>query len=135
MAGIRLDDGTLETPSKGFGKGMRRILFAPGCVTDARLPNVQARITTLYGPVSVSWANASNTLHMDIVVPPDATARVVVPPHVGGGPQHVAISEAQGGLFWANGKHAHALDGIEGKHVDGAVSIYVGSGSYSFQAK
>jgi hypothetical protein len=55
VAGLRLADGSLEAPDHGFyGRGFKKALFAPGCVTDARLPSVAVRITSTYGPIAAS---------------------------------------------------------------------------------
>ena len=47
VAGIRLDDGSLEAPDHAvYGKGWRNVLFAPGCVTDKSW-----MVNTAVGPV------------------------------------------------------------------------------------
>merc|ERR1712232_1389974 len=79
VAGLRLNDGSLEVPNEAYGKGWSQILFASGCVTDPRLPAVQARVSTLYGVVSSSWANRTNKLAMSITLPPNTAAEVRVP--------------------------------------------------------
>lgn len=64
-AGLRLADGTLEAPDhEYYGKGWKKALFAPGCVTDARLPSAAVRLTTTYGPIQAAWAKNASTLTM-----------------------------------------------------------------------
>jgi hypothetical protein len=54
VLGLRLADGTIDTPDHAvYGKGFKKVLFAPGCVTDARLPSSTGRITTIFGPIEV----------------------------------------------------------------------------------
>ena len=75
VAGLRLDDGSLDQPSKTYGAGFSRVLFAPGCVTDRRLTSVAARVTSLFGPIAVSWAivqhqpSATTMLNLTITLP------------------------------------------------------------------
>lgn len=134
VAGLRLDDGIPGKATAGYGRGWRNVLFAPGCVTDHRIPNAQARITSLQGPLSASWANASGALHMNISLPPDVTARVVFPPHVGR-----TITELITGVeVWRNDKllSSAARCAVRGT-VDhtGSVTLDVGSGNYAFVAQ
>jgi alpha-L-rhamnosidase len=142
VAGLRLDDGTLQKPTLGYGQGWRRVLFSPGCVTDPRLPAVQARVSSMYGPIEVSWANVSSTklrmanvsstkLRMSISLPPDANARVVIPSHVGKGPASVKVTEG-GVVIWQGGQARlpRGSVGIESVAVeDGCVTAHVGSGN------
>jgi alpha-L-rhamnosidase len=134
VAGLRLDDGTLAAPNANYGQGWKKILFAPGFVTDPRLPSAQARVTSVYGPIGVSWAYASGRLSMRIDVPIDVTARVMVPTVVGGGALQVTVSEG-GTDIWSHGKAAApGLPGITAAVVDGHVTLAIGSGSYVFAA-
>jgi len=133
VAGLRLDDGTLDAPSDGYAQGWSRVLFSPGCTTDPRLPAVQARVSTLHGPIGVSWANASNSLTMRISTPIDTLARVVIPAHVGGGPASVTVTEG-GTTVWSGGKPAGKWAG-HASVEDGSVTLRVGSGAFSFVAK
>eukprot|EP00912_Choanoflagellata_sp_UC4_P001823 UC4_evm1s1169 len=84
IAGIRLDDGSLDEPNNEYGMGWKRILFSPGCVVDSRLSSAHARITSPFGPVITSWANRSGKLQMNITVPVDVKARVQFPAHIKG---------------------------------------------------
>jgi hypothetical protein len=137
--GLRLDDGSLAAPSDGYGKGWRRVLFAPGCVTDPRLPSARARVTSLHGPIEVSWANASSKLLMNVMIPPDVIARVVVPSHVGGGAHKLRITES-GNVIWQNNQptsgQAYVVNTVvePGPDNSPSVVIRVGSGRWHFIA-
>lgn len=137
--GLRLDDGSLEAPSEGFGRGWRRALFAPGCTTDPRLPKATARITSMHGPIEVSWENASAKLHLDVSVPPDVQMRVVIPPHVGGGVSHVTVLEGESPIWMAGHSVSHSNVRIRASceafpPCPPAVEILVGSGQWHFVA-
>ena len=70
VAGLRLADGSLDAPDFNFyGKGYKKALFAPGCVTDARLPSVAARITSVYGAIEASWSKTASTQPVPWVEP------------------------------------------------------------------
>jgi alpha-L-rhamnosidase len=132
VAGIRLGDGTLETPSKDYGKGFKSTLFAPGCVTDPRLPSVTARITSLYGPIMASWTKASTTLAMALTLPTNTGGTVVFPAPIK--PATTTVTEG-GKTVWAANKFVSGVAGVlSGSVVDGVVTLEVGSGSYSFSA-
>jgi len=140
VAGLRLDDGTLGVPSDGYGKGWRRVRFAPGCVTDPRLPTAAARVSSPFGPIAVGWANQSagagtGTLAMTVSLPADVAGTVVVPPHVGGGPAAVTVTEGGACVWKAGAPCTPGAPGVAAAIVDGAVTLKIGSGSYAFAAR
>jgi alpha-L-rhamnosidase len=132
VAGIRLADGTLEKPSDSYGKGWKKALFAPGCVTDPRLPSVAVRVHTLFGPILANWHNQTTTLSMGIELPPNTAGIVVVPSSIS--PATTTVTE-NGQAVW---KDNHFVSGVSGvtsaEVVDGAINLQVGSGSYTFSA-
>ena len=132
VAGIRLADGTLTSPSETYGKGWKKALFAPGCVSDARLPSVTARVHTLFGPINASWHNQTTALTMDIELPPNTAGTVVIPPSI----KPATTTVAEGGkVVWKGGKFVIGVDGVtSGAVVDGAVTLEIGSGTYAFSA-
>lgn len=132
VAGIRLADGTLEKPTDSYGKGWEKALFAPGCVTDPRLPSVTARVHTLYGPISVSWHNHTTTLSMSIELPANTAGTVVVPASIN--PATTTVTE-NGKTVWSSNHFVSGVSGVTGgEAVDGAVNLEVLSGSYAFSA-
>jgi alpha-L-rhamnosidase len=134
VAGLRLADGSLEAPDHGFyGRGFKKALFAPGCVTDARLPSVAVRITSTYGPIAASWAKNGSTLIMALVLPANTCGEVVIPAPVLAGTS--AVTEA-GQVVWQHGAFVAAQgNGIRnGSAAADGIHFTVGSGSYSFTA-
>jgi alpha-L-rhamnosidase len=134
VAGLRLADGSLEAPDHGFyGRGFKKALFAPGCVTDARLPSVAVRITSTYGPIAASWAKNGSTLIMALVLPANTCGEVVIPAPVLAGTS--VVTEA-GQVVWQHGAFVAAQgNGIRnGSAAADGIHFTVGSGSYSFTA-
>ena len=138
VAGLRLDDGSLAAPNTNYGKGWRTILFAPGFISDPRLPSAQARVTSMYGPISTAWhaSAGGEAVTMVLSIPTDVSARVMVPASVGGGATKVTVMEGAGKVVWQGGKAAApGVPGIKATVVDGQVTLAVGAGTYSFDAK
>ena len=132
VAGIRLADGTLGKPSDTYGKGWKQALFAPGCVTDPRLPSVTARVHTLFGPIEASWHNQTTTLTMRIELPANTAGTVVIPPSIS--PATTTVTES-GKAVWSGNHFVNGVSGVTaGAVVDGALNLQVGSGSYEFSA-
>ena len=134
VAGLRLADVSLEAPDHGFyGRGFKKALFAPGCVTDARLPSVAVRITSTYGPIAASWAKNGSTLIMALVLPANTCGEVVIPAPVLAGTS--VVTEA-GQVVWQHGAFVAAQgNGIRnGSAAADGIHFTVGSGSYSFTA-
>merc|ERR1712228_590163 len=130
VAGLRLNDGSLETPNEAYGRGWSRVLFAPGCVTDPRLPAVKARITTMHGAVSSSRANQSDKIVMEISLPPNVVAEVRIPPNL---MPAKTIVEENGNEVWNGGRFISGVPGLHGGFVsDEAITLKLGSGSYHF---
>eukprot|EP00041_Stephanoeca_diplocostata_P036269 m.1315402 g.1315402 ORF g.1315402 m.1315402 type:complete len:265 (+) comp24835_c0_seq80:2954-3748(+) len=68
--GLRLNDGALSVPwppdqppfaGEQAGCGWRRVLFAPGCTWDPRLPSATGRVSTPFGPISAAWQNRTGS--------------------------------------------------------------------------
>ena len=132
VAGIRLADGTLAKPSDTYGKGWKQALFAPGCVTDPRLPSVTARVHTLFGPIEASWHNQTTALTMRIELPANTAGTVVIPPSIS--PATTTVTES-GKAVWSGNHFVNGVSGVTaGAVVDGALNLQVGSGSYEFSA-
>ena len=133
VAGLRLADGSPDAPDFEFyGKGFKKALFAPGCVTDARLPSVAARITSAYGPIEASWSKTTSTLTMAISLPPNTHGDIVLPAPVL--PENSVITES-GKKVWEHGRFIAVGNGVRNGSVaaDG-IHFAVGSGNYTFLA-
>lgn len=132
VAGLRLADGSLEAPNDLYGKGFKKALFAPGCVTDARLPSVAARITSIHGPIEASWSKNATTLAMSLSLPPNTCGDVVLPAPVR--PDSSTVTES-GKVVWQRGAFIAVGNGVRNASAaaDG-IHFAVGSGSYVFSA-
>ena len=132
VAGLRLADGSLEAPNDLYGKGFKKALFAPGCVTDARLPSVAARITSIHGPIEASWSKNATTLAMSLSLPPNTYGDVVLPAPVRSDSSTVTES---GKVVWQRGAFIAVGNGVRNASAaaDG-IHFAVGSGSYVFSA-
>ena len=133
VAGLRLADGSPDAPDFEFyGKGFKKTLFAPGCVTDTRLPSVAARITSVYGPIEASWSKTASTLTMVLSLPPNTCGDVVLPAPVL--PESSVITES-GKVVWQNGAFVAVGNGVRnGSAATDRIHFAVGSGSYTFLA-
>jgi hypothetical protein len=133
VAGLRLADGSLDAPdTEYYGKGFKRALFAPGCVTDPRLPSVAARITSVYGPIAVRWSKTTSALTMALTLPPNTCGDVVVPAPVL--PESSVITES-GKVVWENGAFVAVGNGVRnGSATADGIHFAVGSGDYTFLA-
>jgi len=134
VAGVRLDDGTLDNPSAAYGRGFERVLFAPGCVTDPRLTSAAVRVPSLFGPIEASWENHGNaTLVMNISLPANTRGELRLPRIVP--PGLATVTEAGGVAVWRGGRFVSGTVGVSsGAVVGGAVRLEVGSGTFSFVA-
>eukprot|EP00041_Stephanoeca_diplocostata_P036268 m.1315125 g.1315125 ORF g.1315125 m.1315125 type:complete len:1170 (+) comp24835_c0_seq70:89-3598(+) len=144
--GLRLNDGALSVPwppdqppfaGEQAGCGWRRVLFAPGCTWDPRLPSATGRVSTPFGPISAAWQNRTDgkgtALVLTVALPTEVRATIIVPAHVGGGPSTVVVTEGTQ-TVWAAGSATHASDDIVASLARGCVNLEVGSGTYTFTA-
>ena len=88
-------------------------------LTD-RLTFASTSYRSVRGEVAVTWTRGGGGVRMDVVVPANASARVVLPT-----PDPAAVAEAGVPLAQAAGVKSVAAEG-------GATAVEVGSGSYSF---
>ena len=111
VAGLRLADNTPGVaPPNTYGRSFARTLFAPGFVTDARVPYARARLTSPYGPVSSHWAwdRQNRSLRLELSLPPNARADVWIPSLFA--PQGATISAVDNTsntsvVIWQGGKY------------------------------
>lgn len=57
--------------------GYKKILIAP--TLDPRLESARAEYDSTYGMISSSWQTLPNGLRVDVTIPPNTTANVVIP--------------------------------------------------------
>lgn len=110
------------------GVGFRHILIAPHVVED--LHWVSASIETVRGLVSCSWRHQSGTTSIDIRVPVNSDARVIVPEE----PDMTRITVREGKhIVWSKGKFVAGDPGVTSATAAvGAIVFRVGSGQYQF---
>ncbi|HEU4722601.1 MAG TPA: family 78 glycoside hydrolase catalytic domain [Gemmatimonadaceae bacterium] len=111
LAGIRAS-------APGYG----RIEFNPA--VPAGLDSVSASIETVRGRVATRWRRTTAGLELDVVVPPTATGRVLVP---AAGP--AAVTEIGAGRVAADRAEGVRQVGVE----SGRVVYEIGSGHYRFR--
>jgi alpha-L-rhamnosidase len=101
--------------------GYRRIRFKPALPSG--LDHVSATYDSTRGPVALAWRRTASALHLDVTVPPNATAEVHVP---ASGPD--AVSEG--------GRPAGEAEGVRFERMADGHAVYaVGSGAYRFVSR
>ena len=127
--------------SQGNGTAFSDMRIAPDIVTSAQLPSIEGVYELPRGRVRVAWeAVSGRPLTLNVTLPPNTRATVVVPPGHG---RHCArgnfrLSEG-GAVVWSAGAGdaSGEADGVRvvGCGEDGAVELRVGSGSYRFRVE
>ena len=110
------------------GEGYRHILIEPRIVED--LHWTSASIETLRGRVSCSWNQKPGALSMEVTIPANSDAKIVVPEEE----DMTTVTVREGDrVVWSNGKFVPGDPGITaataGPH---AIEFSVGSGYYHF---
>ncbi len=119
--------------------GYRRILIRPQIVRD--LASASTTVETVRGPVTSSWTHPPGLVTLDVTVPVNSEAQIVIPKDDEMG--DVVVRES-GRVVWENGVFVpgapgvkSATEGAEGVSFLGpdkrAVAFEVGSGHYSFE--
>ena len=101
--------------------GFRHILIRPTPVGD--LKSVRATYRSLYGLVSSEWSRDGAVFSLDVTVPSNATATVILPARDAG-----AVTES--------GRSAGKSEGVRLIRSDGATAAFeIGSGTYHFRSE
>jgi alpha-L-rhamnosidase len=111
LAGIRTVEGEA---------GFSSVLIQPQPVGDMKW--VKSTFETMQGQVKVQWQKKGNTFTLDVQVPPNTTANVVLPPC-----KNNSIKESGNSLQKAAGV-------VKVATIDGQQTITIGSGAYHFVA-
>jgi len=120
LGGINLD---------ADGAGYRHIRFEPQMV--AGLPWASATIGTVRGDVACSWSSAPGVITVDVTVPVNADAKILIPK-----PAEMRETKIQEGdrTVWENGRYLPGDPGILGANPgEPNFTFEVGSGHYSFR--
>lgn len=118
LAGINLAEGSV---------GYDKILIQPQMVRDLRYASGSTR--TLRGTVSCAWNRSDRSVSLDVVIPVNSEAEVILPKF-----NLTEVEVIEGSTqIWAKKKFMPGLAGIiEVKETQSAISIKTGSGHYSF---
>jgi alpha-L-rhamnosidase len=129
--------GGINTDAEGVG--YRRIVIQPQIVRD--LTSAAASVETVRGTVSCAWTHAAGKLTLDVTVPVNSEAKIVIPKD--NEMTEVTISEGER-VVWENGRFVPGAEGILNATTGTdqvsflapsrrAVIFEVGSGRYSFK--
>ena len=109
--------------------GYQHIRIAPQVVED--LHWASASVETLRGTVSSSWSHSPGVITLEVAIPVNSDAQVVVPAEEQ--MTDVAIREGDR-VVWEKGHYVSGDPGLTGATQDGRAIIFqVGSGQYSFR--
>jgi alpha-L-rhamnosidase len=117
--------GGINAETPGYGK----IRIEPQMARD--LDWASASVETVRGTVACTWKRSPGTINLDVTVPVNSTATVVIPK-----PEEATdllVREGEG-VIWEKGKYAAGVPGVSGASQGdgGDIAIEVGSGDYSF---
>jgi len=111
------------------GAGYRHIRIAPQIVEDLRW--VSASVESVRGTVSCSWTHSTGAITVDVTIPVNSDAKVVVPKDIY--MTDVTVREGDR-LVWEKGHFVPGTPGISGATARGDEFTFdVGSGHYSFK--
>jgi alpha-L-rhamnosidase len=111
--------------------GYRHLLIAPHMVGD--LHWVEASIDTLRGKVATSWQRAPGVVTLDVTIPVNSDAAIVVPNEEQMTKEEVMVREG-GRVVWEKGHYVVGDPGITGARAEGGNIVFdVGSGEYHFK--
>jgi alpha-L-rhamnosidase len=106
VAGIRSD------PAR---PAYRHVLVAP---VPGELEFARATYASVRGPITSAWRRTRDALHLDVEIPANVTATVVLPGH---------------GMLTESGRDAADAEGVHAvRREAAAVAAEIGSGRYSF---
>jgi alpha-L-rhamnosidase len=111
LAGLRPDP---------VGPGFERVIIRPAPVGD--VTECRYSLETSRGTFRVEWTKKDGRLTLDVAVPPNASATVLVP-------------AAEAGLVREGGKPAARAEGVTFLRMEGDRAVFgIGSGIYRFEA-
>jgi alpha-L-rhamnosidase len=117
--------GGINAETPGYGK----IRIQPQMARD--LDWASASVETVRGTVTCSWRRSPGTATVEVTIPVNSTATVVIPK-----PEEASDLLVREGerAVWENGKYVAGVPGVSGASQGdgGDVVIEVGSGQYSF---
>ncbi len=111
------------------GEGYRHILIEPNIVEN--LDWASASVQTVRGLVSCSWVQKQGKVVMNVVIPPNSNAKVVVPKLIN--MTTIAVREGDHAV-WSKGAFVPGDPGVTGASAEPqGITFDVGSGHYQFR--
>ena len=121
------------------GPGYRRILIRPQMVRD--LASVSATVETVRGAVTSTWTHSPGKITLEVTVPVNSEAQVVIPKEIEMG--DVVVREGDR-VVWDKGRFVPGAPGVKSAVAGAeavsffgptkeAISFEVGSGQYLFK--
>ena len=101
-----------------------------------RLKGVRAQVLVQQGIVAIDWTRTPTGLQINTTLPANTVGKVILPTHPAG---WATLSE-DGSLVWSAKEGPVAPDqrslgiGVASSDISGSVSVFIGSGSYHFEA-
>ncbi|HEY5583795.1 MAG TPA: family 78 glycoside hydrolase catalytic domain [Ruminiclostridium sp.] len=112
--------------------GFNKVVISP-CIPD-KLSNAQIKYKTINGCIEASWEKSGKQLEMNVVLPFNTTARVILPVLESKGYENknLILTESSKPIF-KDGKSAVLGNGIYSVEViENKIVIEIGSGKYEF---
>lgn len=123
LGGINVDSG---------GAGYRHIRIQPQVVGD--LGWASATIETLRGAVSCSWTKSPHRVTLDVNIPVNSDAKIVMPLVVHRLTMTDVVVREGGRVVWEKGQYLAGVAGLAGaSQIQNEITFDVGSGHYSFE--
>ena len=120
LGGINLDPESV---------GYQHIRIEPQIVED--LHWASATVETIRGTVSSSWSHSPGVITLEVMVPVNSDAQVVIPAE--SQMTDVVIREGDR-VVWENGRYVSGDPGVKAGTQQGRIFTFeVGSGTYSFR--
>jgi len=112
------------------GVGYQRIRIAPQVVRD--LTSVNGKIETVRGAVSSSWTHSPDTITLDVEIPVNSSAKIVIPKDT----EMTEVTVREGNnIVWGKDRFVPGTPGVTAAEAqkNGSIQFEVGSGRYSFR--
>jgi alpha-L-rhamnosidase len=112
------------------GPGYRQIRIEPQIARD--LAWASGTVETVRGTVSSAWSHFPGAISLDVTIPVNSQARIVIPTEAEA--TEVVVREGEQ-VVWDKGQYVPGVPGVIGasQERDGSIVVEVGSGRYSFK--
>jgi alpha-L-rhamnosidase len=112
------------------GPGYRQIRIEPQIARD--LAWASGTVETVRGTVSSAWSHFPGATSLEVTIPVNSQARIVIPTEAKA--TEVVVREGEQ-VVWDKGQYVPGVPGVTGasQERDGSIVVEVGSGRYSFK--